>query len=98
MSESEIQNAIVKAARQLGWSVTVFSSDRKERRSVRAVPDLYLASEGQQRRVWIECKDTGKKARDDQQEWLDTVNESGGEAYCCDSLDSALAILQRSQQ
>jgi len=93
MAESVIQGSIVDTARKMGWKVTVFSSDRRTRVARKSVPDLYLVHAGQQRQVWIECKDTGKEAREDQQEWIDSVLESGGEAYCCDSLDKALEVL-----
>ena len=90
MGENDVQALIVATARKAGWSVTIFSTDRRERKQRRAIPDLYMTHEGQQRQVWIECKDTGKMARPDQQAFIDRVNASGGEAYCCDSLDSAL--------
>ena len=94
MSENIIQHAIVATARKAGWNVTTFSTDRRERQQRRSIPDLYMTHDGQQRQVWIEVKDTGKKARPDQQAWIDKVVASGGEAYCCDSLDSAWLVLQ----
>ncbi len=98
MTEGSVQSAIVAAARATGWEVTIFSTDRKGRRQHRAIPDLYLTSQAQKRRVWIECKAPGKEARPDQQEFIDKVNRSGGEAYCCDSLDSAWPLLQNRRE
>ena len=94
-TEAEVQKAIVGAARATGWHVTIFSTDRQGRRQHRSVPDLYLTHQGQQRQIWIECKAHGKWARDDQIEWINRVNQAGGEAYICDSLETAWAHLQK---
>lgn len=52
--------------------------------SFKGASDLMAVMKGTAQFWAIECKSTGKKATDDQQRFLDAVNEAGGRGLCVD--------------
>lgn len=97
MTEREVQKAVVKALKNMGWYVTQFSIPRKAYEQLRGVPDLYVTHSGKKRQLWIEVKATGKSVKpgSDQERWIERTSASGATCLEVDSLNDLIEQLSR---
>ena len=92
MTERELQDAIVTAARLGGW---LHYHTYDSRRSQPGFPDLVLVHPHRGETVFWECKSASGRVTDPQHAWLDALTGSGQRAEVIRpaDLDSAIDYL-----
>jgi hypothetical protein len=93
MNERELQDAVVEAARQLGWLVY---HTHDSRHSEAGLPDLILVHPTRGRVIVVELKAEGKQPTDAQWTWLRAFANAGVPAFVVrpGGLDRLLAELR----
>lgn len=92
MTEKVFQNHVTRLAAQLGWSLQYHTWIAINSKG--GFPDLVLVNPLQGRLIFAELKTMSGTVSEQQQEWFDTLNACGQEAYIWrpDDLGEGLAI------
>lgn len=90
MSEAELMDGIVQAAKLLGFKVVHFRGGRRKtgwnvpvQYDAVGWPDLVLCHPAVGRVAAIECKSASGKLTDSQRQWLNDLNLCGVESWTC---------------
>jgi hypothetical protein len=97
VSEADLQQAIVSAARKLGY---LYYHTFDSRRSTEGFPDLVLVHDGKKRVVWIECKSETGVVSIYQTAWHDSLAKCDAEIYVVRpvNLDEIIEILMLAEK